>query len=150
MMCQCFHSCAPYQRQGHGSFRIHQQFRASPLSYALLAISCLTPNPLDRPNFWQLVGVLEDLRCYLISQVICETSAAHATLSTFGTPPTCSGSSNLHQLINANAVGPDGDSVTTSMRSMCELSSRTDIAPLHAPGLLSAVAAQAGDVCFWQ
>lgn len=147
-MWECFHSCAPYQREGHGSFTIRKQFPRfppdCPLSYALLAISCLTPNPLDRPNFWQLAGVLEDLRCYLIGQATCETSAAHAKI---GTSPTSSDGSIAHQQDNASGTAPDVDGVSTSMRSMRQLLSRTDTTLSHEPGLFPAVPPQAGEVC---
>jgi hypothetical protein len=136
-MWECFHSCAPYIKDTKGQWHTRPEFPRfppdCPLSFALLAISCLTPNPLDRPNFWQMVGVLEDLRAYLRGAATRDTAAAHATLVEIESPhPSPQGAAHANEDPQAAAEphrSAAGDGISTSMRSMREILLRTSTPP---------------------
>jgi hypothetical protein len=158
MMWECFHSCAPYQKDAAGRWVTRPEFPRfppdCPLSFALLAISCLTPNPLDRPNFWQIVGVLADLRRYLRGAATHDTAAAHATLVEIESPgrhergtPSDRGAwaagappapAQPPAPGGAGAAGAEG--VTHSMRSMQQILLRAGTPPaLSAEAVASSV-----------
>jgi hypothetical protein len=83
MMWECYHSTAPYRVQGDRLTRrrgFPRYPKDCPLSYAVLATSCLAADPSDRPNFWQICGVLEDLSQHLKGHSCQETATAHVTL----------------------------------------------------------------------
>lgn len=85
IMWECFHSIAPYHVNRSGRFVRHPCFpdfpKDCPLSFAVLAVSCLAPNPADRPDFAQICGVLTDLAAYLRGAGDAATTTAHLTLT---------------------------------------------------------------------
>lgn len=84
-MWECFHCTAPYHVNRSGRFVRHPSFpnfpKDCPLSFAVLAVSCLAPNPADRPDFSQICGVLADLAAHLRGAGDAATSTAHLTLT---------------------------------------------------------------------
>eukprot|EP00892_Ulva_mutabilis_P010840 jgi/Ulvmu1/8128/UM040_0023.1 len=89
IMWECFHSVAPYHVNRAGRFVRHPCFpdfpKDCPLSFAVLAVSCLAPAPADRPDFAQICGVLTDLAAHLRGAGDAATSTAHFTLTEFET-----------------------------------------------------------------
>lgn len=84
-MWECFHCAPPYHVNRGGRIVRHPSFPDfppdCPLSFAVLAISCLSENPADRPDFAQICGVLTDLAAHLRGKGDRATLSAHVTLS---------------------------------------------------------------------
>lgn len=90
MMWEVFHCCPPYTRGRGGKWQLRPEFPRfpadCPLSFALLAVSCIAHEPQRRPNFWQVCSVLEDLQRFLRGRGSARTSMAHSTLSQMQPP----------------------------------------------------------------
>jgi serine/threonine protein kinase len=69
MMWEAFHRCTPYAHDNDAGTVHHPYFPTfhpeCPLSYALLAVSCLSPKPEDRPTFDEILCVIMDLKAEL-------------------------------------------------------------------------------------
>lgn len=69
MLWEAFHRCTPYTYDSDAGTVHHPCFPTfhpqCPLSYALLAVSCLSPKPEDRPTFDEILRVIMDLKAEL-------------------------------------------------------------------------------------
>lgn len=85
IMWECFHCAPPYHVNRGGRIVRHPSFPDfppdCPLSFAVLAVSCLSENPADRPDFAQICGVLTDLAAHLRGEGDRATLSAHLTLT---------------------------------------------------------------------